>query len=436
VKDGGPATIYTYDANGSRAGPGWGETDGQDRLPSSPVASAYTYTADGTLRTKTAGGQVTTYGYDLIGNLRSVQRPAPAAPISYGIDGLNRRVSKSVGGVLQRAWAWDGARIVAELDGAGNMTSRFVYGTRSQVPDYMIKGGQVYRLLTDHLGSVRLVVRLSDGAIAQELAYDPWGAVAKDTSPGLQPFGFAGGVYDPDTQLVRFGARDYDPVIGRWTAKDPSGFAGGTNLYAYAEDDPVNLVDLTGEHPVVFLMLAGAMEGSCGDRAMTMRMNMISESAFYSATIYFSYSQFFVFDKSVRRPGCAWTEGHSEQGFARREKNVSFGTLLEFGHAEVSVHRGPYKGNDEHERVIEVPIEVSSGEVVIGGPEELENKHVLRLPKGHYRLVAAQMLTDDDHEAIDLYVEKLTEPLTHSRIIVADDALHPPSLLLETVEVA
>ena len=36
--------------------------------------------------------------------------------------------------------------------------------------------------------------------------------------------------------LVRFGARDYDPTIGRWTAKDPIDFAGGdTNLYGYVK---------------------------------------------------------------------------------------------------------------------------------------------------------------------------------------------------------
>jgi hypothetical protein len=45
----------------------------------------------------------------------------------------------------------------------------------------------------------------------------------------------------------------------------PSGFAGGTNLYAYADNDPVNRMDLTGENPVVFMMLAGAMEGIAGD---------------------------------------------------------------------------------------------------------------------------------------------------------------------------
>jgi hypothetical protein len=163
---------------------------------------------------------------------------------------------------------------------------------------------------------------------------------------------------------------------------------------------------------------------------------MVSEAAIYSATIYFSYSQFQVFDGSVKLPGCAWTDGHYKQGFARREPNVSFGTMLEFGHGDVAVHLGPYKGKDDHERVIEVPIEVSSGEVVIGGPEEYPNKHIVKMRTGHYRLVAAQTVTADDREAIDLYFERLAEPLATSRIIVADDVLEPPSPLLESVETA
>jgi len=43
----------------------------------------------------------------------------------------------------------------------------------------------------------------------------------RELSNSLQPFGFAGGIYDPDTGLVRFGARGYDAETGRWTAKDP-----------------------------------------------------------------------------------------------------------------------------------------------------------------------------------------------------------------------
>src|SRR5262249_53991820 len=43
-----------------------------------------------------------------------------------------------------------------------------------------------------------------------------------------------------------FGARDYDPGIGRWTTKDPAGFGGGLNFYEYSGGDPVNRLDPTG----------------------------------------------------------------------------------------------------------------------------------------------------------------------------------------------
>jgi len=136
---------------------------------------------------------------------------------------------------------------VAELDGAGNVVARFVYGSRPNVPDLMIRGGQTYRILADHLGSPRLVVNAATGAVAQRLDYDEWGRVTLDTNPGFQPFGFAGGLYDTDTGLVRFGARDYDPQVGRWTAKDPIRFDGDdANLVAYVVNDPVNQRDPEG----------------------------------------------------------------------------------------------------------------------------------------------------------------------------------------------
>ncbi|MFZ5697984.1 MAG: RHS repeat-associated core domain-containing protein, partial [Pseudomonadota bacterium] len=57
----------------------------------------------------------------------------------------------------------------------------------------------------------------------------------------------AGGLYDRDTKLVRFGARDYDAETGRWTTRDPIGFAGGDfNLYAYVGNDPINSIDPRG----------------------------------------------------------------------------------------------------------------------------------------------------------------------------------------------
>jgi RHS repeat-associated protein len=136
---------------------------------------------------------------------------------------------------------------VAELDGTANVVSRFVYATGINVPDYMVRGDSTYRLIRDHLGSVRLVVNVQSGTIAQQIAYDEFGVETQNSNPGFQPFGFAGGLADAQTGLVRFGARDYQPGAGRWTAKDPSLFRGGLlSLYEYAAGDPVNAVDLEG----------------------------------------------------------------------------------------------------------------------------------------------------------------------------------------------
>ena len=111
----------------------------------------------------------------------------------------------------------------------------------------MTKGGATYRFVTDPLGSVRLVVNATTGDIAQQLDYDPWGKVLADTNPGFQPFGYAGGLYDPHTGLVRFGSRDYDSLSGRWLTKDPVRFQGGdSNLYVYVWNDPLNDSDPLG----------------------------------------------------------------------------------------------------------------------------------------------------------------------------------------------
>ena len=110
-------------------------------------------------------------------------------------------------------------KIIAQTDAAGAVTSRFVYADGINVPAYMIKGADKYTFVTDERGSVRLVLK-SDGTLAQKIDYDAWGNVTSDTSPGFQPFGFAGGLYDVDTKLVRFGARDYDALVGQWTAFD------------------------------------------------------------------------------------------------------------------------------------------------------------------------------------------------------------------------
>jgi RHS repeat-associated protein len=141
---------------------------------------------------------------------------------------------------------------VAELDGSNDLVASFAYVHGGHVPFLMRRGGTTYRLVTDPVGSVRLVVDTSDGSIAQRIDYDPFGVpdYSGPEAAGFVPFGFAGGHHDQATGLVRMGARDYDPETGRFTAKDPIGFAGGyASLYAYVGGDPVNRADPSGLGP-------------------------------------------------------------------------------------------------------------------------------------------------------------------------------------------
>jgi len=193
------------------------------------------------------------YGYDAFGDLKSVRLPDGTA-IEYVIDSEGRRIGTKVDGTLVKGWLYgDRLRVVAETDGSGAVVSRFIYGTRSNVPDSMVKGGVTYRIISDHLGSPRYAIDTATGTIAWNNAYDEFGAAVGGT-PEFIPFGFAGGLYDAQTGLVHFGAREYDPQVGRWTTKDPLLFWGNArsfydwtaNIYQYCDGDPINFFDPSG----------------------------------------------------------------------------------------------------------------------------------------------------------------------------------------------
>ena len=115
--------------------------------------------------TKTAGSDVTSYVYDVRGALLSVDLPNGIG-IDYVVDASGRRIGKRVNGVLTKGWIYAGGLSpVAETDGTGAVTKTFVYATKGNVPDYLVAGGVTYRIFTDHLGSVRLAINASTGAM-------------------------------------------------------------------------------------------------------------------------------------------------------------------------------------------------------------------------------------------------------------------------------
>jgi RHS repeat-associated protein len=247
----------------------------------------YTWNAFGQLESMrdTATQGETLYTYDLYGNLLTVALP-DGRTIEYDVDGAGRRVGRRVldaqGVELEsRGWIYrDLLRPIAEVDAAGNVTARYVYldgeGSRqngmhqlatrlganqdtslpfagSNVPEFVeildTSGAvaQRLRLIVNQVGTVQAAVDVATGEVVQRIEHDEFGRVLFDSNPGVQPFGFAGGLYDPDSRLTRLGARDYSGDVGRWNARDPVRFAGGTpNHFEYAWNDPVNFKDVLG----------------------------------------------------------------------------------------------------------------------------------------------------------------------------------------------
>ena len=190
------------------------------------------------------------FQYDVFGNLSQYNG---RTNISYEVDPFLRRLGKKVNGVLKQRYVYNPeGQLIGELEGTNKLVKTFVYATKGHAPDYYIDASNnKFRIITDHLGSVRVLIAVNSGRVTKIMEHDEFGQVLQDTRPGFLPFGFAGGIYEKETGLVRFGVRDYDPETGRWLSKDPIRFNGGdTNLYGYVIQDPINNIDPPGTGPI------------------------------------------------------------------------------------------------------------------------------------------------------------------------------------------
>jgi len=250
TKDNQEVETYTYDANGNRASATVHGTSisASYTLDDSLVVygdNTYLYDEDGYLQTKTTPEGSTTYNYGTLGELRQVTTPTKT--ISYQHNANNQRVAKLVDGTVTEKYLWANlTTLLAIYDSNDNLVQRFEYAD-SRMPVAMTMEATKYYLHYDQVGSLRAVSDDSHN-IVKEISYDTYGNVLTDSNEAFRvPFGFAGGLYDADTKLTRFGYRDYDATTGKWTAKDPIGFSGGdSNLYGYVLGDPVNFTDSRG----------------------------------------------------------------------------------------------------------------------------------------------------------------------------------------------
>ena len=135
-------------------------------------------------------------------------------------------------------------RVILLVTGtSGSLINRYVYGVG--IDEVLIKvpvSGNISYIHHNHIGSV-VAITDNTGAVTSSYSYSPWG---ESNSLSGSIFGYTGQRFDSETGLYYYKARHYSPALGRFLQPDPIGYAGGMNLYEYANSEPVGRNDPLG----------------------------------------------------------------------------------------------------------------------------------------------------------------------------------------------
>ena len=134
---------------------------------------------------------------------------------------------------------------------SGN-TTHYICCSCGQLVDERLANGHKHSYVFDSLGSVVGVTDPIGTQLVDTYSYDPTGNILTQTGTVPNNWQYAGGYFNQNTGLTKFGTRYYDPTLGRWTQQDPVGGSLGNpdslNRYLYAGDDPVNVTDPSGKY--------------------------------------------------------------------------------------------------------------------------------------------------------------------------------------------
>ncbi|MFH1723574.1 MAG: LamG-like jellyroll fold domain-containing protein [Elusimicrobiota bacterium] len=251
---------FAYDAAGNRVadarGSGYLYDDANRNLQDAEFD--YSYDASGNLTRKTSrsGGGSTNYSHDSQDRLTRIELP-DGTVISYRYDVFGRRsertVTRGTDTEISR-YVYDGADILAILDGDNQLEALFTYIHGGEQPLIMRRGGQDFFYHLDGLHSP-VALTNAQGDVVERVFYDAFGrAVFHDEASGNvsaastvgNPFAFTGRELEADAGIYYYRERYYDPNIGRFIQEDMVFF---TNPYAYVFNNPLGWTDSFGLMP-------------------------------------------------------------------------------------------------------------------------------------------------------------------------------------------
>jgi len=164
-----------------------------------------------------------------------------STPVSFSYDAFNRRTFKTAG-TSQIGTLYDGFSEVNNFSDTSS-TSTLLNGLGLDERYARTQGGVTLTFLPDALGSTLNLVS-PGGAMTAQFTYEPYGTATQSGTDNTA-FRFTGREED-GTGLMYCRGRYYFPRISRFISEDPIGLAGGYNLYAYVDGDPVQYSDPEG----------------------------------------------------------------------------------------------------------------------------------------------------------------------------------------------
>ncbi len=248
------SVAYSYDANGNRNMTGYQTGPGNELKTDGTYSYTYDNNGNTTSQTKISTGYVTYYSWDYENRLTEVKAEDNHGNVlndekfTYDVNG--NRIGVSLNGTQQLYTVYDGSNPYMDFNGSGTLTERYLTNPQglSQFYGEVSGSGTTQWFMTDNIGSIRQVVSTS-GSVLDAITYDPFGNLVSQTNATNAPrYLYTGAAYDSISGTYLDGAREDNPVDGRWLSQDPLGLTPDTNAYRYVANNPASVSDPTGLH--------------------------------------------------------------------------------------------------------------------------------------------------------------------------------------------
>jgi RHS repeat-associated protein len=194
-------------------------------------------------------------------NSTTATNGTPATEQHFVYDGWNLIAVLDGGNSLLESLVW-GADLTGTVNGSPRESGTSLTGGAGGVGGlvsfaiYTGAAAGVYLPTFDGNGNVMALVNAANGASVAQYEYDTFGNLVQATGPMATANNilFSSKYFDWETGLYYYGYRYYNANTGRWLNRDPLEEKGGVNLYGFAENDAIDLVDLYGLDPTADLM--------------------------------------------------------------------------------------------------------------------------------------------------------------------------------------